>query len=147
MQETIDQIQNQIIEDFQWLPDWESKYEYIIDLGKKLPLIDPKYKTDQFLVKGCQSKVWLYCELQQGKVIYYADSDAVITKGIIALLIKVLSYQTPQDIAKANLYFIDKIGLSEHLSPTRANGLKSMILHMIRFAVQTANLSGEKGYG
>lgn len=124
---TISQIQEEIIADFSMFEDWESKYEYMIDLGKNLPLIDPKYKTEQYLIKGCQSQVWLHADLEQDKVIFTADSDAIITKGIVAILINVFSGQKAIDILDANLDFIDKIGLKEHLSPTRANGLVSMI--------------------
>jgi Fe-S metabolism associated domain protein len=124
---TISQIQEEIIADFSMFEDWESKYEYMIDLGKNLPLIDPKYKTEQYLIKGCQSQVWLHADLEQDKVIFTADSDAIITKGIVAILINVFSGQKAIDILEANLDFIDKIGLKEHLSPTRANGLVSMI--------------------
>lgn len=124
---TISQIQEEIIADFSMFEDWESKYEYMIDLGKNLSLIDPKYKTEQYLIKGCQSQVWLHADLEQDKVIFTADSDAIITKGIVAILINVFSGQKAIDILEANLDFIDKIGLKEHLSPTRANGLVSMI--------------------
>lgn len=124
---TISQIQEEIIADFSMFEDWESKYEYMIDLGKNLPLIDPKYKTEQYLIKGCQSQVWLHADLEQDKVIFTADSDAIITKGIVAILINVFSGQKAIDILEANLDFIDKIGLKEHLSPTRANGLVSII--------------------
>lgn len=124
---TISQIQEEIIADFSMFEDWESKYEYMIDLGKNLPLIDPKYKTEQYLIKGCQSQVWLHADLEQDKVIFTADSDAIITKGIVAILINVFSGQKAIDILEANLDFIDKIELKEHLSPTRANGLVSMI--------------------
>jgi cysteine desulfuration protein SufE len=126
----INQIQNEIIEDFSLFDDWMEKYEYIIDMGKSLPLIDEKYKTEDYLIKGCQSKVWLKAEKEGDRVNFYADSDAVITKGIIALLIKVLSGQKAEQIATADLYFIEKIGLKEHLSPTRSNGLVSMIKQM-----------------
>ena len=124
---TISQIQEEIIADFSMFEDWESKYEYMIDLGKNLPLIDPKYKTEQYLIKGCQSQVWLHAELEQEKVIVTADSDAIINKGIVAILRNVFAGQKAIDILEANLDFIDKIGLKEHLSPTRANGLVSMI--------------------
>ncbi len=126
----INQIQNEIIEDFSLFDDWMEKYEYIIDMGKSLPLIDEKYKTDDYIIKGCQSKVWLKAEKEGDRVNFYADSDAIITKGIIALLIKVLSGQKAEQIATADLYFIEKIGLKEHLSPTRSNGLVSMIKQM-----------------
>lgn len=123
-------IQEEIIEEFAFFSDWMEKYEYIIDLGKSLPLIDEQYKDEQHLIKGCQSQVWLNAELQDGKVRFTADSDAVITKGIIALLVRVLSEQSPEEVAEADLYFIDKIGLKEHLSPTRSNGLVSMVKQM-----------------
>jgi cysteine desulfuration protein SufE len=127
---TIDELQDEIIDDFSLFDDWMQKYEYIIDLGKKLPLIDESYKRDEYLIKGCQSQVWLRAELKNGRVYFRADSDAVITKGIIALLINVLSGQKAEDIAESDLYFIDQIGLKEHLSPTRSNGLTSMIKQM-----------------
>lgn len=123
-------IQEEIIEEFAFFSDWMEKYEYIIDLGKSLPLIDEQYKDEQHLIKGCQSQVWLNAELQDGKVRFTADSDAVITKGIIALLVRVLSEQAPEEVAEVDLYFIDKIGLKEHLSPTRSNGLVSMVKQM-----------------
>jgi cysteine desulfuration protein SufE len=106
------------------------RYEYIIDLGKKLPRIDEKYKDEDHLIKGCQSQVWLHAEKDNGHVVFTADSDAVITKGIIALLVRVLSHQSPREVADADLYFIDRIGLKEHLSPTRSNGLLSMVKQM-----------------
>jgi cysteine desulfuration protein SufE len=111
------------------------KYNYIIELGKSLPLIDPKYKTEQYLITGCQSQVWLHAEYKDGKVIYTADSDAVITKGIINLLIRVLSNQTPEAIINTQLTYIDEIGLKDHLSPTRSNGLASMIKQMKMYAL------------
>ncbi len=131
---SIQQIQNEIIEEFSFFDDWMQRYEYMIELGKSLPLIDEKYKTDEYTIKGCQSKVWLFADFKEGKVIYTADSDAIITKGIVALLIRVFSNQKPEDIVKADTEFIDKIGLKEHLSPTRANGLVSMIEQMKRYA-------------
>jgi cysteine desulfuration protein SufE len=128
---TINEIQDEIIEEFSYFGDWMEKYEYIIDLGKDLPLIDDAYKTDDYLIRGCQSKVWLHAGTDpSGKVAFTADSDAVITRGIIALLIRVLSGQSPQEVANADLFFIDKIGLKEHLSPTRSNGLLSMVKQM-----------------
>ncbi len=120
--------QDLLIEEFSFFSDWMEKYEYIIALGKSIPVIDDNYKTNDYLIKGCQSQVWLHAEVKDGKVYFSADSDALITKGIIALLIKVLSDQDADEIAGADLYFIDRIGLKEHLSPTRSNGL----LHMIR---------------
>ncbi len=115
--------------------DWMERYEYIIDLGKSIPLIDAQYKTDDNIIKGCQSKVWLYATLDGGKIIYTADSDAILTKGIISLLLSVFSNHTPQEILDADTLFIDKIGLKEHLSPTRANGLVSMIKQLKLYAV------------
>ncbi len=123
----INQIQDEIIEEFGIFDRWMDKYEYLIDLGKKLPLIDRRYKHEENLVPGCQSRVWLHAELTAGKVRFTADSDAIITKGIIALLIRVLSGQPPQQISQADLYFIKEIGLREHLSPTRSNGLVNMV--------------------
>jgi len=137
--ETIKDIQNEIIDEFSLFDDWMQRYEYMIDLGKSLPLIDSKYKTEDNLIKGCQSKVWVHAEMKDDKVIFTADSDAIITKGIIAILIRVFSNQHPKDIIEANTDFIDVIGLKEHLSPTRANGLVSMIkqLKMYALAYQT----------
>ncbi len=127
---TINEIQDQIIEDFSFFEDWMEKYEYIIDLGKSLPLINESYKVDENLIRGCQSRVWLHAENKDNKVVFTADSDAVITKGIIGLLVQVLNNQSAEEIAKSELYFIDKIGLKEHLSPTRSNGLLSMVKQM-----------------
>lgn len=128
---TIAEIENEIIEEFELFgDDWEGKYEHLIELGKSLPLIKDEYKIDDRIIKGCQSKVWLHSQKQDGKIIYTADSDAIITKGMVALMVRVLSNQVPEDIIKADLDFINKIGLTEHLSPTRANGLVSMIKQM-----------------
>ena len=127
---TIDEIQNKIIEDFNLFSDWTEKYEYLIEQGKYLQAIDEKYKTDEYVIKGCQSKVWLRSELKDDKIVFFADSDAVITKGIIGLLIKVLNNQSPENIYNSKLFFIENTGLQEHLSPTRANGLVSMIKQM-----------------
>ena len=124
---SINEIQNEIVDEFEIFDQWMDKYEYIIDLGKQMPLIDDHYKCDDNLVPGCQSRVWLHAELEDGRVNFYADSDAIITKGIIALLIRVLSGQPPGEISKADLQFIDTIGLKEHLSPTRSNGLVNMV--------------------
>jgi cysteine desulfuration protein SufE len=122
---------NEIVEEFELFgDDWEGKYEHLIDLGKSLPLIDTQYKTDDRLIKGCQSKVWLHSELHSGKIVFTADSDAIITKGIVALLIRVISGHTPDEIISAPFDFINKIGLIEHLSPNRSNGLVSMIKQM-----------------
>ena len=132
---TINEIQDEIIDEFVDIEDWMDRYAYIIDLGNALPAIDEKYKTPQYIIEGCQSRVWLNAELNdEGKIIYTADSDAIIVKGIISLLIKVLSEHTPQEILDADLYFIDKIGLSEHLSPTRSNGLVAMVKQMKVYA-------------
>ena len=131
----INKIQDEIIDEFVDIEDWMDRYAYIIDLGNALPAIDEKFKTPQYIIEGCQSRVWLNAELNdEGKIIYTADSDAIIVKGIISLLIKVLSNHTPQEILDADLYFIDKIGLSEHLSPTRSNGLVAMVKQMKVYA-------------
>lgn len=132
---TINEIQDSIIEEFSLFDDWMDKYQYLIDLGKELPLTDEKYKTEEYLIKGCQSQVWVYAELQDGKVSFSADSDAIITKGIISLLIRALSNQTPQDILDCDLHFIEEIGLKENLSPTRSNGLVAMIKQMKIYAL------------
>lgn len=128
-------LQEGLVEEFSLFDDWMDKYEHLIELGKSLPLIDPALKSDDKLIKGCQSKVWLNAELKDNQVVFTADSDAIITKGIIAVLIRVFSDQTPQEIIQADLQFIDEIGLKEHLSPTRANGLVSMIKQMKLYAV------------
>jgi cysteine desulfuration protein SufE len=133
--ETIKDIQEEIIEDFEMFEDWMQKYEYLIDLGKELAPIEDKYKTEDNLIKGCQSRVWLHAEKQDGKIIYTADSDAIMTKGIVAILINVLSGQAPSEIISADLSFIDTIGLKEQLSATRANGLVSMIKKMKLYAL------------
>ncbi len=129
----IQDIQNEIIDEFSMFDDWEERYQYMIDLGKTLPLIDDNYKTEDNIIKGCQSKVWVHAEMKDDKVVFTADSDAIITKGIIA--IRVFSNQHPKDIIDANTDFIDKIGLKEHLSPTRANGLVSMIKQLKMYAI------------
>ena len=135
---TIEAIQNQIIEEFSLFEDWMQRYEYMIELGKSLPLIAEQYKTDDYLIKGCQSQVWLHADYQEGKVFFTADSDAIITKGIVALLVRVYSGHTPKEILAAKTDFIDQIGLKEHLSPTRANGLVSMLEQMKRYALLQA---------
>lgn len=132
---SINEIQDEIIDEFSMFDDWMQRYEYMIELGKSLELIDEKYKTDDYTIKGCQSKVWVFAELKDHLIQFTADSDAIITKGIIALLLRVFSGQKPQDILDAELYFIDQIGLKEHLSPTRANGLLSMIKQIKLYAV------------
>jgi len=131
---TIPAAEEQIVSEFIAYDDWLDKYNVIVEMGKSLPVIDPRYKTDTYLISGCQSKVWLYASLEEGKVIFTADSDAIITKGIVNLLIRVLSNHTPDDILNAKLDFIDRIGLKEHLSPTRSNGLSSMIKQMKLYA-------------
>lgn len=132
---TIKEIQDDIIDEFSMFENWEERYQYMIDLGKTLPLIDETYKTDDNIIKGCQSKVWLHAEMKDDKVVFTADSDAIITKGIIAILIRAFSNQNPQDIIEADTSFIDAIGLKEHLSPTRANGLVSMIKQIKMYAI------------
>lgn len=126
----IETIQEEIVDEFALFDDWMQRYEHIIEMGKSLPLIEEQYKTDNRLIKGCQSKVWLHSELVDGKVVFTADSDAIITKGIVAILVRAFSNQRPEDILNANTDFIDEIGLKEHLSPTRANGLVSMVKQM-----------------
>ena len=132
---SLNEVQEEIIEDFAIYDDWMDKYNYLIDLSKDLPAIDPKYKAVENLIKGCQSRVWLNGELVDGKIVFTADSDAIITKGIVALLIRALSNRTPDEILNSNLYFIDKIGLKENLSPTRSNGLVSMVKQMRMYAL------------
>ena len=133
--DTIQEIQAEIVEEFDMFEDWVQKYEYLIDLGKSLPIIKEKYKTQDNLIKGCQSRVWLHANHEKGIIVYTADSDAIITKGIVALLIRVLSNQKSDEITSANLEFINEIGLKEQLSPTRANGLVSMIKEMKLYAL------------
>ena len=132
---TIVAIQAELVEEFDMFEDWMEKYEYIIDLGKSLPMIDDKHKIEDNLIKGCQSRVWLHADNDNGIITYTADSDAIITKGIVAILIRVLSKQKASEIAKADLVFIDKIGLKEQLSQTRANGLLSMVKEMKLYAL------------
>lgn len=132
---TINEIQDEIIEEFSDFDDWMDRYAYIIDLGNALPPIDEKYKTPAHLIEGCQSRVWVNAELIDGKVHFTADSDAIIVKGIISMLVKVLNDQTPDDILASELYFIDRVGLSEHLSPTRSNGLTAMVKQMRLYAL------------
>ena len=132
---SINQIQDEIIEKFSCLDDWMDKYEVLIDLGKGLPPLNESDKNDRNLIDGCQSKVWFTAEMSDGKVIYHGDSDAILVKGIVALLIRVLSGHTPKEIVDADLYFIDKINLREHLSPTRSNGLAAMLKQMRLFAL------------
>jgi cysteine desulfuration protein SufE len=132
---TIKEIQDEIIDEFSMFEDWDERFQYVIDLGKDLPIIDEQYKTDDNTIKGCQSKVWLHAEQNDGKIVFTADSDAIITKGIIAILIRTFSNQSPIEILEADTKFIDEIGLKEHLSPTRANGLVSMIKNIKMYAL------------
>jgi cysteine desulfuration protein SufE len=131
----LNQIQEQIIEEFAIFDDWMDKYNYLIDLGKDVPMIDARFKVKDYLIEGCQSKVWLYPEFDGSVIRFYADSDAIITKGIISLLIKVLSGRTPGEIISADLYFIDRIGLRQNLSPTRSNGLLAMVKQIKLYAM------------
>jgi len=131
----INEIQEEIIEEFEAFDDWMDRYNYLIDLGKDLPIIDTKQKVKENLINGCQSKVWLYAEFDGEKIYFSADSDAIITKGIVSLLIRVLSGKTPTAITESDLYFIDKIGLKENLSPTRSNGLLAMVKQMKLYAL------------
>lgn len=135
MSNNIKEIQDEIVDEFALFEDWMQRYEYMIELGKSLPLIDERYKTDDNLISGCQSRVWVHAEMKDDKLYFTADSDAIITKGIIAILIRTFSNQTPKDIAEAKTKFIDEIGLKEHLSPTRANGLVSMIKQIKNYAL------------
>ena len=139
---TIKEIQEEIIDEFDLFDDWMERYEYLIELGKSLPIIEQKFKLDENIVKGCQSKVWLYSKMNGSKIDFTADSDAILTKGLVALLLRVFTDQTPKDILAANTLFIDEIGLKEHLSPTRANGLVSMLKQIKLYAIaQQANTS------
>ena len=133
--QTINEIQDHIVEEFSVFDDWMDKYSLLIDMGNELPPLDAKYKTQNNLIEGCQSRVWLQADCIEGKVVFLGDSDAVIVKGIVSLLIKVLSGHTPDEILSADLYFIDTIGLKEHLSPTRSNGLVSMLKQMKMYAL------------
>ena len=135
MAQTINELQDAVIEEFSDFDDWMDKYQMLIDLGNDLEPLDERYKTEQNLIDGCQSRVWLQCDDVDGKLVFTADSDALIVKGIIALLVRVLSGQTPKDILDVDLYFIDRIGLREHLSPTRSNGLLAMIKQIKAYAL------------
>ncbi len=141
---TIKEAQDEIIADFGMFGDWMDKYEYIIQLGKELPTIEERYKTDDNLIKGCQSKVWLHAEYRDGVLLFTADSDAAITKGLVSMVVRVLSGHTPAEIAGAEIYFIDEIGLRSHLSSTRSNGLLSMLKQIKLYAVafQSKSLQG-----
>lgn len=140
---TINEIQEEIIEEFSEFEDWMDKYNLLIDIGKTIPAIDPKYKTNDFLIEGCQSKVWLHPDYDGKTITFTADSDAIITKGIIGLLIRVLSGHTPAEILDCDLHFIDAIGLRQNLSPTRSNGLLSMVKQMKMFALAYQNLNSD----
>ncbi len=145
------QIQEQIISEFEVFDDWLDRYNYLIELSSDLPLLDPVYRTNEYLINGCQSKVWLRAELEDGKVIFTADSDAIITKGIVSLLIRVLSGHEPVEIMETDLYFIDRIGLRQNLSPTRSNGLLSMLkqmkLYALAYQTKMQNDTQQKGNG
>lgn len=131
---TINEKQDELVEEFEFLTDWVDKYEQIIQIGKDLPLIDEQYKEEKYLIKGCQSRVWLYPELKEGNLFFTADSDAIISKGLVSLIVRVLSGHSPIEIRDTDLYFIDRIGLKEHLSPTRSNGLVSMVKQIKLYA-------------
>jgi cysteine desulfuration protein SufE len=132
---TLEEIQNEIIEEFSLFDDWLDKYDHLIELSNDLPLIDPKFKNNEYVISGCQSKVWLHADLVDDRIRFTADSDAIITKGIVALLIRVLSDRDPKEIMDADLHFIDAIGLKDNLSPTRSNGLQSMVKKMKLYAL------------
>lgn len=139
---TINEVQDNIIDEFSLFDDWMDKYNLLIDMGKNLPIIDPKFKVKDYLIEGCQSKVWLYPEYDGHVITFSADSDAIITRGIVALLIKVLTHRTPEEIIGSELYFIDRIGLKQNLSPTRSNGLLAMVRQMKLFALAYKAKSG-----
>lgn len=140
----IDQIQDEIVADFMLMDDWMDRYNMLIELSKDLPIMDPKYKNEKYLIEGCQSRVWINCTQSDGLLYFSADSDAIIAKGLIALLVKVLSGQKAEDVYNADLYFIEKIGMKENLTPTRANGLVSMIKQMKLFALAFMNMGASK---
>mgnify|MGYP002656698315 FL=1 len=141
---TINELQDEVVEEFSDFDDWMDKYQMLIDLGNDLETLDDKYKTEQNLIDGCQSRVWVQCDYADGKLVFTADSDALIVKGIIALLIQVLSGHTPKEILEADLYFIDKIGLRDHLSPTRSNGLLAMVKQIKAYALAYEAKENEK---
>lgn len=144
MAKTINELQDEVVEEFSDFDDWMDKYQMLIDLGNDLETLDDKYKTEQNLIDGCQSRVWVQCDYADGKLVFTADSDALIVKGIIALLIQVLSGHTPKEILDADLYFIDKIGLRDHLSPTRSNGLLAMVKQIKAYALAYEANENEK---
>jgi cysteine desulfuration protein SufE len=139
---TIAEIQEQVVSEFSLIDDWMDKYSFLIEMGKSIPVVDESFKTDQYVINGCQSKVWLHAEFKDGKIFFTADSDAIITKGIVNLLIRVLSGHTPDEILNADMDFIEKTGLREHLSPTRSNGLTSMVKQMKLYALAFKTKSG-----
>lgn len=141
---TINELQDEVVEEFSDFDDWMDKYQMLIDLGNDLETLDDKYKTEQNLIDGCQSRVWVQCDYADGKLVFTVDSDALIVKGIIALLIQVLSGHTPKEILDADLYFIDKIGLRDHLSPTRSNGLLAMVKQIKAYALAYEAKENEK---
>ncbi len=135
MRKSIEEIQEEIVAEFGIFDDWLDKYNFLIELNDDLPLLDPKFKTSEYLINGCQSKVWLHADLEDGRIVFRADSDAIITKGIVSLLIRVLSNREPAEIVETELSFIDRIGLRENLSPTRSNGLLAMVKKMKLYAL------------
>jgi len=139
---TIEQVQNEIVEEFSVYTDWMDKYGYLIELGNDLQNLDAKEKTDQHLIKGCQSRVWLVAEIHEGKIIFRGESDAVIVKGLVALLLRVLSGRTPKELLENDLHFIDDLGLKQHLSPTRSNGLLAMVKQIRLYAVAYSRIEG-----
>ena len=141
---TIDQIQNEIVEEFSGLEDWMDKYAYLIEIGNELPPIDPKYKIESNLIRGCQSRVWLHQEFTDGKIVFEAESDALIVKGLVALLLRIYSNRTPHEILASEPRFIDEIGLRQHLSPTRSNGLLAMVKQMKLYALAYEKISAKK---
>lgn len=141
---TINEIQQEIIEEFSAFEDWMDKYGYLIELGNELPDLDPKEKTDQHLIKGCQSRVWLVSDFEDGRIIFRGESDAVIVKGLVALLLRVVSGRTPEELINNELFFVDEIGLKQHLSPTRSNGLLAMIKQIKLYAVAYNRIAGKE---
>jgi len=142
---TISEVQEQVVSEFSLFDDWMDKYNYLIEMGRSIPIIDESYKTDQYVITGCQSKVWLHADYRDGKIFFSADSDAIITKGIVNLLIRVLSGRTPDEILNADMDFIEKVGLREHLSPTRSNGLTSMVKQMKLYALAFKTKDASEG--
>jgi cysteine desulfuration protein SufE len=141
---TINEVQQEIVEEFSAFEDWMDKYGYLIELGNELQDLDPKDKTDQHLIKGCQSRVWLVSDMQDGRIVFRGESDAVIVKGLVALLLRVVSNRTPEELLNNELFFVDEIGLKQHLSPTRSNGLLAMIKQIKLYAVAYNRISGKE---